>query len=236
MLVHTFLIIISAWQCTEVETEGGGGAERWAESFYLTPWDDVKSPTSLPPPTPSSLPYAEELATGFVWGVGVMTERTHMHAVSPPSSKMENNRYFCFWGTTQDCAQTTKRTTSPAWGDSVISKQHSAGKKELTMKVWGLRNWNMHFLSPHWNSWLPEDFLNSCDEEVVVRASSWFWNASMSLYTWHSILFYSSLCWPATKLCQTRSTRNNKDCFKRWQKQTVGQLQTLHSKLSKVFF
>lgn len=129
MLAHTFLIIISAWQCTEVETEGGGGAERWAESFYLTPWDDVKSPTSLPPPTPSSLPYAEELATGFVWGVGVMTERTHMHAVSPPSSKMENNRYFCFWGTTQDCARTTKRTTSPAWGDSVTSKQHSAGKK-----------------------------------------------------------------------------------------------------------
>lgn len=96
MLVHTFLIIISAWQCTEVETEGGGGAERWAESFYLTPWDDVKSPTSLPPPTPSSLPYAEELATGFVWGVGVMTERTHMHAVSPPFLQNGEQQIFLF--------------------------------------------------------------------------------------------------------------------------------------------
>lgn len=33
--------------------------------------------------------------TGFVWGVGVMTERSHTHT-QPPPPEMENNRYFCY--------------------------------------------------------------------------------------------------------------------------------------------
>lgn len=118
MLVRTFLNIIFAW---EVEREDGGGAARWAESFYLTPWDDVKSPTSRPPPTPSSLPYAEELA--LCGGLGSWLS-AHTCTRCPPfsSSKMENNRYFCFGGTTQDGARAPMWTTSPVKGDSRISK------------------------------------------------------------------------------------------------------------------
>lgn len=35
--------------------------------------------------------------TGFVWGVGVMTERSHTHSAPHPiPPEMENNRYFCY--------------------------------------------------------------------------------------------------------------------------------------------
>lgn len=86
--MHTVLILILfifARERTEVETEGGGrGREVSLRSFYLTPWDDVKSPTSRPPPTPPPLLTSICRGTCFVWGVGVMTECTHMHAVPPP--------------------------------------------------------------------------------------------------------------------------------------------------------
>lgn len=84
----------------DTETEGGGLA-RWAESFYLTPWDDVKSPVSLPPPTPSSLPYAEELAEplALCGGLGSwLSAHTHTHTV-PPTRNGEQ-QIFLLWGET----------------------------------------------------------------------------------------------------------------------------------------
>lgn len=69
-----------------------GGLPRRAVSFYLTPWDDVKSTTSLRPPTPhlTSICRGTNQTAGFVWGVGVMTERSHTHSVP---AEVENNRY-----------------------------------------------------------------------------------------------------------------------------------------------
>lgn len=46
----------------------GVGRLRRAVSFYLTPWDDVRSTTSLCPPTPHLTSICR--GTGFVWGVG----------------------------------------------------------------------------------------------------------------------------------------------------------------------
>lgn len=126
-----------------VEAEGGGGAERWARSFYLTPWDDVKSPTSRPPPTPSSLPYAEELA--LCGGLGSWLSAhtctrcppTHPSTPSlpsrPPFLQNGEQQIFLFGGTTQDCARAPKWTTSLVDGDSscCLLKQHSREGKQF---------------------------------------------------------------------------------------------------------
>lgn len=57
---HTDLNIYA--ESMELDGEGGGLLlPTRAVSFFLAPWDDVKSTASLPPPTPTSLPYAEEL-------------------------------------------------------------------------------------------------------------------------------------------------------------------------------
>lgn len=71
---------------------------RRALSFHLTPWDNVKSATSLCPPTPTSLPYAEELAPPLATGVGGWGSRlstpVHHTAACPEKWRRTDNSAF----------------------------------------------------------------------------------------------------------------------------------------------
>lgn len=97
LLCHRCTIFFNYQFCMRAHRgwDRGGGLARWAESFYLTPWDDVKSPASPPPPTPSSLPYAEELAEPLAL-CGGLGSWLSAHTHTAPPLEMENNRYFCY--------------------------------------------------------------------------------------------------------------------------------------------
>lgn len=158
--------------------------------------------------------------TCFVWGVGVMTECTHMHAVPPLPSKWRTtdisssaSSFLCGY-TTQDSARALKWTTSSVKGDSMISKQHSReGAKKRSQFKMKWNEWSLNqikFALPRWHSWL------RCEEEVVVRAS----------FETHPCTHSTVFCFivpsagqPLDCVPHTRTNRNTKDCSKRRRKQ-----------------
>lgn len=103
--------------------------------------------------------------TCFVWGVGVMTECTHMHAVPPhhpltpplpsrpPFLQNGEQQIFLFGGTTQDCARAPKWTTSLVDGDSsccfrsnILERGNSS---EFTVKRQGRGLNQIKYALPH---------------------------------------------------------------------------------------
>lgn len=94
-----FLIIIIAWEHTGVETEGGRSCEVSRE-LLSDPMGrcEVSSVPASTHPLLTSICRGTCRTTGFVWGVGVMTERSHTHTVPPPRNGEQ--QIFLLWGET----------------------------------------------------------------------------------------------------------------------------------------
>lgn len=145
-------MMILAWECTEVETEGGGGAERWAESFYLTPWDDVKSPTSLPSlhPPPPHFHMQRNLLVALCGGLGSwLSAHTCMWCPPPLPPKWRTTdisvmRFYSKW------CKNSKVDDKDGVLRFCDSKQHSGGKKmcRLNSEIWSLTKCALPLSSP----------------------------------------------------------------------------------------